>query len=68
MVLAKLVRPPYPATAANETQADFPGVIQPYPSPSGRRHGRSRPQNDVSSELIGVKQADALPNALGAFG
>jgi hypothetical protein len=37
-------------------------------SPSGRRHGRSRPQNDVSSELIGVKQADALPNALGAFG
>jgi hypothetical protein len=35
---------------------------------SGRRHGRSRPQNDVSSELIGVKQADALPNALGAFG
>src|SRR5437762_8393616 len=35
--------------------------------PSRRRHGRSRPQNDVSSELIGVKQADALPNALGAF-
>lgn len=29
---------------------------------------RSRLENDVSSELIGVKQADALPNALGAFG
>lgn len=24
--------------------------------------------NDVRSELVGVKQADALPNALGAFG